>query len=336
MRIERLDPHDPAAMAEWHATYQAANSFGLDYPSPWMLEEMRADLQADRPGERTEAYAGYVDGRLVVTGSVGLPLMDNLHLAYVEVATEPGARRLGHGSSMLRHLTELAVAHGRSTLSTDASWPYDAPADGAGHPNADFLTHRGFRFSLGDVKRALDLPVDDGRLDRLAAESAPWHKDYTLRRFKGPVPDDIIDSFGELVGSLMTEAPMGDLDLEPEVFDAARIRGDEKIFAAAGRTKYTTVAMAADGTVVAYSELVVPGHDPGRVYQWGTLVRPEHRGHRLGMATKVHNLRWLQQEEVGRTLLFTYNAEVNTHMIGVNDAMGFRPVQRLGEFQKRL
>ena len=173
-------------------------------------------------------------------------------------------------------------------------------------------------------------------LQRLARDAAPWHADYRIRDFAGPVPEDIIDGFGELVGSLLSEAPMGDLEIEPEVFDATRIRADEKVFEASGRTKYTTVAIAGDGTVAAYSELVVPSYDPGRVYQWGTLVRPDHRGHRLGMATKVHNLRRVQEREPGRTMLFTYNAEVNTHMIGVNDAMGFRPVQRLGEFQKKL
>jgi len=87
---------------------------------------------------------------------------------------------------------------------------------------------------------------------------------------------------------------------------------------------------------VAYSELVLPGFDPGHVYQWGTLVRPEHRGHRLGMATKVHNLRLFQRDHPGPALLMTYNAEVNRPMIAVNEAMGFRPVQRLGEFHKGI
>ena len=88
--------------------------------------------------------------------------------------------------------------------------------------------------------------------------------------------------------------------------------------------------------MVAYSELVVPTYDPERVYQWGTLVRREHRGHRLGLATKVHNLRRFQEQRAGRSAVFTYNAEVNRHMIAVNEALGFRPVGRLGEFQKQL
>jgi GNAT superfamily N-acetyltransferase len=336
MEIRRLDASDPAAMADWHASFLAAHVFGQAYPSPWMLEEMRAEFLGEKAGERLEPIGGYVEGACVCTGFVELPQMDNLHIARVEVATHPGHRRRGYASALLDHLTAVAVAHGRNTLNADAAWAYDAPADGVGTPNADFLTRRGFAFSLGDVKRALELPVDDALLARLADEAAPHHAGYPLRHFVGPVPEDIIDAFGSLVGSLISEAPMGDLDFEPEVFEATRIRADEKVLEASGRTKYTTVAIAPDGAVVAYSELVVPTYDLQHVYQWGTLVRPEHRGHRLGMATKVHNLRRFQQAESGRARLFTYNAEVNTHMIGVNDALGFRPVQRLGEFQKKL
>jgi GNAT superfamily N-acetyltransferase len=338
MEIRPLDASDPAAMADWHASFLAAHVHGQAYPSPWMLEEMRAEFLGDRTGERMEPFGVHVDGACVATGFVELPQLDNLHIARVEVATHPDHRGRGYASALLDHLTAVAVAQGRSTLNADAVWAYDGPTDGVGTPNADFLTRRGFAFSLGNVKRVLDLPVDDALLARLEDETAPCHEGYALRHFVGPVPEDVIDAFGELVGSLISEAPMGDLDFEPEVFDATRIRADEKVFEASGRTKYTTVAIVPDGSVVAYSELVVPSYDPHHVYQWGTLVRPEHRGHRLGMATKVHNLRRFQESgaAVGRTRVFTYNAEVNTHMIGVNDAMGFRPVQRLGEFQKKL
>lgn len=222
-----------------------------------------------------------------------LPLMDNTHLAYVDVHTHPDRRNRGYGTSMLEHLLSLAHEAGRRTVTAEAATPYDGAADGSGHPNADFLLHRGFTFALGDVMRVLGLPADDTLLRRLAADAAPHHGGYRIRQFTGPVPDDILEPFGALVGSLVTEAPTGELEREPEVMDAARIRADEEVFAASGRMKYTTVAIAEDGTVAAYSELAVPAHDPGRVYQWGTLVLRAHRGHRLGTATKVHNLRRL-------------------------------------------
>lgn len=336
MDIRPLDAADPTQMAAFHATYHAAHVHGREYSTPWMLEEMRADFLAQRTGDRDCGFCGYVDGEVVCVGAMELSLKDNLHLANIEVHTRPDRRRRGFGSAMLEHLAALARTEGRRTLATEVAAPYDGPADGRGHPDVDFLTRRGFTFALGDVMRVLDLPADTDRQRRLAGEAAPHHRDYTLRRFCGPVPDDILEPFGRLVGALITEAPTGEMELEPEVFDEERIRSDEAAFAASGRTKYTTVAVAPDGDVVAYSELVVPAHDPGRVYQWGTLVLPAHRGHRLGLATKVANLLWLQEEYPAGRLLVTFNAEVNAPMVAVNEAMGFRPVERLVELQRQL
>ncbi|HET6625924.1 MAG TPA: GNAT family N-acetyltransferase, partial [Nocardioidaceae bacterium] len=334
MVIEPLDAADPDALAAWHDCYYASSTFGREVSTPYMLEELRAQFLTDSHGEKTFALTGREDGTVVAVGSVALPTRDNLQMAWVELHTRPEHRNRGHGSAMLEALSELARLHGRRTLTAEASFPYDCPPDGAGHPHSDFLTHRGFDFGLGDVMRVLDLPADETLLQRLVDEAAPHHTEYRIRQFLGPVPDDIIDSFGELVGSLMTDAPVGELELDPEVIDATRIRANEQVLEDSGRSRYTTVGIAPDGTVAAYSELVVPRHHAGRVYQWGTLAHRNHRGHRLGMATKTRNLSWFQQENPDAELLVTYNAEVNSHMIGVNEAMGFRPVERLGEFQK--
>ncbi len=44
----------------------------------------------------------------------------------------------------------------------------------------------------------------------------------------------------------------------------------------------------------------------------------------------------LQRESPFTRRVLTWNAEVNGHMIGVNERLGFVPVERSGEFQKRL
>jgi GNAT superfamily N-acetyltransferase len=336
LEIRPLDASDEQALTEWHATYVAADTFSRDYATPFMLEELRVRFRSSGVGERFLPFGGYVDGRIVGCGLVVLHLKDNLDLASVNVWTGPAHRRHGHGSAMLDHLVDVARGAGRTTLATDAAVPFDWAADGAGHPDVDFATRRGFELDLSNVVRVLQLPVERPRLRRLLAEAAPHHIGYSLRRFRGPVPDDIVVEFGVLVGSLMTEAPSGDLEKEPEVLDEERIRADEKVFEESGRTKYTTVAVAPDGSLAAYTELVVPRYDPGHVYQWGTLVRPDHRGHRLGMATKVENLLWLQDEEPGERTLVTMNAEVNRHMVAVNEALGFRPVERVVELARRL
>jgi hypothetical protein len=50
---------------------------------------------------------------------------------------------------------------------------------------------------------------------------------------------------------------------------------------------------------------------------------------------KVANLRWLQARH-DASIVHTWNAEVNAPMLAVNQAMGFRPVEYLGEWQREV
>jgi hypothetical protein len=111
------------------------------------------------------------------------------------------------------------------------------------------------------------------------------------------------------------------------------LREEEGTLRASGRTRHVVVAVAADSTLAGHNELVVPQHEPGVVWQWDTLVLPAHRGHRLGMALKVRNLRDVQAAHPDRTSVRTFNADSNSHMVAVNDAIGFVPVSYMGEWQ---
>ena len=61
--------------------------------------------------------------------------------------------------------------------------------------------------------------------------------------------------------------------------------------------------------VGAHSDLATTIHEPVRAYQWGALVRRADRGHRLGLAVKVANLRLLQQERPDIERVITWNGE---------------------------
>ena len=337
MRIVAVDPRDPDSFDPWHAAYVAAElAVGPGIASPWQLEELRAEMQHQGARAWMGGWSGIVGDRVVCTGWLRTPLLDNTDRAELLVHTVPDARRRGHASAMLAHLESVARERGRSILVGEAAWSYEAGAEGSGVPGAAFARVCGYELALGDVKRLLRLPVDDALLEELAADLAPHHAGYTLRSWTGPVPDDLLAGWARLVSSLAVEAPVGDLDLEAETADPAVVREVEAVIARQGRTKYNTVALDPCGEVVAYTDLATTVHEPGRAYQWGTLVRADARGHRLGLAVKVANLRLLQAEAPGVELLTTYNAEVNRHMIEVNERLGFRPVARLGEFQKRL
>jgi hypothetical protein len=106
--------------------------------------------------------------------------------------------------------------------------------------------------------------------------------------------------------------------------------------AAMGRARYETVALTPRRQVVAQSTLSMPREGSTTVYQWGTLVHREHRGHRLGLATKAVNLRAVQAARGDLTVITTQNAETNRYMVSINERMGFRPIEVAAEFVKRL
>lgn len=335
--ISRVDPFDEATFDAWHATYLASQLFGRDASAaPWQREEHRAQLQSVSALRMQEVYAGWADGRLVSAGWLAMPLQDNPDRASLAVDVSPQDRSRGHGSAMLAHLEGELRGAGRTVLGAESSWGIEGGATGAGEPGPEFLARRGYTLMLPDVQRQLDLPVADALLVELAEEAAPHHAAYTLRSWVGPVPDDLVEDWAALESTLMTEAPTGEMNLEPEAVDIAALRADDETVAKEGRTKFNTVALDATGTVVAYTDIATTIHEPDRAYQWGTLVHRVHRGHRLGIAVKVANLALLQAETTGLARLTTYNAEVNEQMISVNERFGFHPVARLGEFEKLL
>ena len=67
---------------------------------------------------------------------------------------------------------------------------------------------------------------------------------------------------------------MGEMTVEREVYDEARIRNSEEVLASAQRVQLRRARPRPADAVVAFTQLVVPRHDPGRVFQWGTIVDP--------------------------------------------------------------
>lgn len=340
LAVTPVDPFDEDTVRAWTLLTTEAMEHEIGSAAAmWTAPEMLAAVQ-DPPKNRHELLlAGTLDGELVATGWITLPQLDNLTSADIYVAVRPDQRRRGFGSAVLAEVERVCAEHGRTVLSGLTDWPGDGPPDGHGTPGVEFGRVHGYTFGLGDVQRELPLPADEDRLRALAAEAAPYHADYELRSWTGPVPNDLVLSYLELSSTLATEAPTGDLERHNEAVDVEAHRSAERVLAEQQRTAWHTVALDRDGRVVAYSDLVVPGTEPRWVFQWGTLVSRAHRGHRLGVAVKVANLLALQAgaaEDVAGRRVVTWNAEVNEHMIGINEQMGFVPTARSGTLQKKL
>src|SRR5699024_5037425 len=63
-------------------------------------------------------------------------------------------------------------------------------------------------------------------------------------------------------------------------------------------------------------------------WQENTLVMPDHRGHRLGLALKVATHRQLRERAPQLRSLVTWNSHVNPWMIEINEKLGYEIVYR--------
>jgi hypothetical protein len=275
--------------------------------------------------------AAWDGDRMVGAMTAGGSTMDNLHLAWTGVDVLPDHRRRGIGTRLLAAAEDWARSQERRVIGGEVFAPVDASS-----ASLAFATKHGFKVTLEDGMKIVDIAETRDRWDALAAECAPHHQDYEIRTVWAPIPDELVAGHNAINNMFMSEAPTGDSDIEDEVWDPARLRAQEERAAKARRRDVTTFAVHSSGEVAAMTELFVNETVPHRGFQSGTLVVPAHRGHRLGLAVKVANQRALAERFPELAWIVTGNADVNTHMNAINDRLGFRVVERCLEVEKQL
>jgi GNAT superfamily N-acetyltransferase len=224
-------------------------------------------------------------------------------------------------------------AAGREILTVTGERAATGPESATG-----FATRHGFTAALGAQHSMLRLPDDDAGLEALLApieaevERAGAAERYHLVSYLDAVPAQWIDQRAVLAGRMSTDAPLDDLELEPELWDAERLREKDQMMLDQGRRAVETVAVERSTGVMAGATTVVHTPEHGDIsYQWDSLVLAEHRGHRLGMWLKAANLRVLLEAFPVVRRVSTYNAQSNEPMLRVNRAFGFEEVGGMAE-----
>jgi RimJ/RimL family protein N-acetyltransferase len=111
--------------------------------------------------------------------------------------------------------------------------------------------------------------------------------------------------------------------------DADRVREDERRIAVQGLRYYTVAARCDEsGELAGITQIGVDPEVPDWGHQELTAVTRPHRGHRLGLLTKVAMLQWLAEAEPGLKHVITDNATANSYMIAINEDLGFRVLDR--------
>ncbi len=309
MDIAPLSPTDDDAV--YLVAKATAEGETPDIPF-WSRTAFTGRLRTPWAGTISEHYVARVDGGCVAgLLQLHLPQQENTANVTVELSVDPACRRRGVGRALYEVAVERARALGRRNLQGQS---VDAHPDGPA-----FAAAMGATVGLREVRSRQEVAdFDTLGLDVPTADS------YHLVRW-GRTPDELVDDVAYLEGRLFGDSPTGDLGWEPEKVDAARIRAAEESHAARGRTCFNTGAVhAASGRLVAWTLITAPDEARWHAWQQITLVDPGHRGHRLGLAVKVDNLRHVRQARPELRAVDTFNAADNAAMIRVNERLGYR------------
>jgi len=216
------------------------------------------------------------------------------------------------------------------------------PATGWGEvaatPMSDLLEAQGFTMEQVERNSALDLTHSDDRLHHaLDAALRVAGDDYQVVTWTLPTPEHLRDGYADVISRMATDAPSGDLHVDIDTWDAARIVRRDAHFTEGGQlVSVAAVEHVPSGRLVAFNELVIGADRAGVTHQYGTLVTKDHRGRRLGTVVKCVNLLRWKDIAPDSPRVSTFNAEENRPMLDINEAIGFVPVSYASAWQKAL
>ncbi|MFD2793772.1 GNAT family N-acetyltransferase [Promicromonospora vindobonensis] len=353
-RISSLD--DPEAwayqgMAQLHAAAELADLGNADAaPTPVGIMVALNNQSYVRKLRRL-AVVDAPDGPQVVGNAVlNLQVRSNPELAIGLIVVHPEHRRQGIGTALAEWLRTTARAEGRTSVLAPVDFGAEppegevlTPESGNGHvsaglPGVHLARKQGLDLQIVERRSRVDLPVAPEAVARFEAESSAAAGDaYRVHTWTAPTPEEWIEQYAALEQALADDEPRGGLDMEADVWDAERIRGEEAAIAAKGDQYVVTAAEhVATGQLVAMTMLQWNDLKPDHSDQQATVVLKAHRGHRLGMLVKAVNLREHARLRPGSRRIYTWNNEENPHMLAINVALGFVPAGGCATFQGAL
>jgi GNAT superfamily N-acetyltransferase len=156
-------------------------------------------------------------------------------------------------------------------------------------PGAAFAVHAGAIAGLVEARRVQVLgEIPAGRIASRRQQAAQAAAGYSLVSWDGRIPGQYLAGYAS-VRNAMADAPHD-----------------------------------ASGEMAALTEVEPDPDHPEWGYQQLTAVTRGHRGHRLGLLVKTAMLDWLAVAEPALEQIVTGNAEVNQHMIAINEELGYR------------
>ncbi|WP_193105691.1 GNAT family N-acetyltransferase [Brachybacterium sp. FME24] len=339
--IRPLDPSSDLELTQYNALDVALDEFMHGGSEVYTLQQRRATL-ADTVYWRIRhwvAAAEPIEGGEMIVGraAVFVPLQENLETIAVGVSVHPAHRGRGVATALVEEAVIPAIREsGRSLVEAYGEIPVDGDPDDPAQPVNRLAARLGITRKNVAMCRTLALPLEDSLLEQLQAEVDQKIGDFRVELWDAEIPEEHLMAYGMLLRQLELDEPDEDVEHEAPDYTPERIRIMIRRLREAGTRPLIAVAVAPDGSFVGNSEVHIQ-QTPGTTVAWqeNTLVMPEHRGHRLGLALKVATHRLLRERAPEVRAVVTWNSQVNPWMIAINEKLGYDVAYREVALQGR-
>lgn len=242
---------------------------------------------------------------------------ENRHIGRLGVRVLPDHRRKGLGRGLLLPAATAAKEDGRTLMGGYCfeGGPGVGFADRVGS-KATILEYWN-RLTLADLNRAM--------LDQWVERASERASEYSLIFWEGPCPEEWRQKFADL-SMVMNTAPRPESEEDEKVTPEMVAEWDD-LAESQGWVPWTYVAQHdPTGEWGGYTRMWPSIFRKEFAYQDDTGVIPAHRNRGLGRWLKAAMLVKLFAERPETRWVDTGNATTNEPMLGINRALGFKPV----------
>lgn len=320
LEIRRVDPTDDASIRKWASTVRDSYLAGQEAMWWESYEAVSEQLRDGSRGKFRAALLAMRDGAVV--GAAKLDVRPDQPVE-IEIGVLAAHRRRGIGTALAAGLHDRLPQHTSDVL------------------QCEVLTEEGLAFARRwgiepanvEDRQLLKLPIPDSTLVELERPNSR----ISTHSWVGPCPERLVDDLARLTEQMEEDVPSGDLTRVVSPTDRKRVRYNEKRLDEEGYDLVRTIAQL-DGESVGYTTLFVPRNNPEIIVQDYTLVDRAHRGHGVGRALKIANLRQLAAvpSALQSHWVQTSAAPTNTAMLALNEAIGFRTVDKIFECEGKV